>query len=838
MNQINLILLITLLYFTGYTQSNQYLHLDGKDDSVILKDASQYLSGAEGFTMAGWFYTDELRYGQGMLDFRGASEDEFYVIQLGNGVLECRWIPGGDFYEIKTPEFTILPEQWQHLAFVFTGSTIELYIDGELKGSAAAGGVFDDPTVDFSIGQSVISCCDFYFGGGVDEVTLWSKALTTDDLKNIMENELRGNEEGLELYYKFNQGAPGEDNSSIKEAISEVGSPGRNAALSNLALAGATSNFVGELDLGFQAITFPTIPNVLISNDPFEISGEASSGLPVTFTVQEGPATIEGNTITLTGEAGEVIIAASQTGDDTFEPAVDVIQTFQVLDPKKNIANVATRHPLEGAVYISELLPVQLAATASIEYPELFNVAKVYFTIGDETIETKNWGNGHYTAWWQPTDYGEHRIVAFAENNYGATAFDRINIDVLENAENIQATAIEGMVLNGAVSVGEVEAELPSFLGAYDQITATLDIDCSPNGCDPWDRVAHIEAKGHNGEWFEIIRYITSYGIACEHVIDLTDFASILQGKVTFRVKYITFAEGFEYNLYLNYRAGTPEYKYSKVQKLWEDTYDFGNYANLQPVEILTVNHPENAEASKLKLVSTGHGWHGDQTRNNTDNAAEFYEATHNILVNGVPVFEQHNWLDCNPNPDGCNNQNGSWQFPRAGWCPGAIAPWFEYSMTDYISENTIDLNYRFFEDYVDLCHPNHPDCESNRPPQCDCSAGFNPHLIVASRLVSYANQPLEPQEEIIGIDEFLLEGFQLFPNPADEIVMLTLEESYKKATVQIIDNLGKMVWAKHLNNITVNEQIELNLEDLAKGVYLVTIVTDKGKGVEKLVIE
>jgi len=66
--------------------------------------------------MAGWFYTDELRYGQRMLGYRGASENEFYVIMLNNGALECRWLPNDKFYEIATTEFTILPEQWQHLA--------------------------------------------------------------------------------------------------------------------------------------------------------------------------------------------------------------------------------------------------------------------------------------------------------------------------------------------------------------------------------------------------------------------------------------------------------------------------------------------------------------------------------------------------------------------------------------------------------------------------------------------------------------------------------------------------------------------------------------------------
>jgi len=815
MKKIRLIIICLIPYITTFAQSNQYLHFDGKDDSVILPDASQYLVGAEGFTMAAWFYTDELRYGQGMLDFRGASEDEFYVIQLDNGVLECRWLPNGAFYEIKTPQFTILPEQWQHLAFVYTGTT-----------------------VDFSIGESVITCCDFYFGGGVDEVTLWSKALTADDLKNIIENELQGNEEGLELYYKLNQGVPGEDNSSIKEAISEVDAPNRNAMLNNLALTGSTSNFVGELDLGFQAITFPAIPYILISGEPFEISAEASSGLPISFSIESGPAIIEGNVITLTGEEGEVVVVASQAGDDIFEPAIDVVQTFQVLDPQNTLAKVEMRNPLEGEIYVPELSPIQLSAIGSIDYPELFNVERVYFEVGDETIEAKDWGNGHYTAWWQPTDYGDHRIVAKAENNYGAVIFERFTIEVIDKAEDIEAIAIEDMVLNGAVSVGKVEAELPSYMGAFDQITATLDINCPPGGCDPWDRVAQIEAKGHNGEWVEIIRYITPYGISCESTIDLTDFMSILQGKVTFRVTYITFANGFEYNLNLAYRTGTPTYKYSKVQKLWEDTYDFGNYTNLQPVEMQTINHPANAEASKIKLVSTGHGWHGDGTRNNTDNAAEFYEATHNILVNGEATFEQHNWLNCNPNPDACNNQNGSWQFPRAGWCPGAIAPWFDYDMTAYIKEDAVNLNYRFFEDYVDLCHPNHPDCETNTPPQCDCSAGFNPHLIVASSLISFANQPLEARNEMIGIEDFTLAGFQLYPNPTNTTALLTLEESYSNAAIEVINNLGKMVWIKQLSNTSINQQIELNLKDLTKGIYLVKVTTESTKGIRKLVIK
>jgi hypothetical protein len=171
---------------------------------------------------------------------------------------------------------------------------------------------------------------------------------------------------------------------------------------------------------------------------------------------------------------------------------------------------------------------------------------------------------------------------------------------------------------------------------------------------------------------------------------------------------------------------------------VWDEVYPFGDYANLQPVENWNFQFPENSVAATMKLVSTGHGW-GDL---NTGNAAEFYEATHHIWVNGDQAFEQHNWYDCNPNPDGCQPQNGTWFYNRAGWCPGAIAQWFDYNMTPFVAEGDIEMDYVFYENYVDLCHPNHPDCVTGVT--CtDCDDGFNPMLDVACNLVVFAENPI-----------------------------------------------------------------------------------------------
>lgn len=815
-------------------QSNQYLHFDGTNDVVTVEQGGQYLEGATGLTMAGWFWTDQLRYGQGMMGLRdGIANSEFYIIQLDNGILECRFKQGSNLYEFVAPSFTIVPEQWQHVAWVYDGSKVILYIDGNEVGSSAASGTFNSNDVDFTIGQSVLACCDFFYGGGVDELSVWSKGLSQNELQDMMDNELNGDEEGLEMYFKFDQGVPNEDNTSIVELVNEVGDGERNGILTNFALMGNTSNFSGEVQTGFQAITFPQIPNKLISDEPFQLEAFASSGLPVEYEIVSGPASISGDIVTLDGTVGEVVVKASQAGDATYDPAEDLLNTFQVLDPNTFVPQIDPRSPLAGDVYVPSLSPIHLAAIAGINFPELFSVSNVQFEIDGETIPAKDWGNGHYTAWWTPPAYGSHTIAIIANNNYGAAATTNVNITVVEETNDQSTLAVQDVLLNATIASETVEAELPSYQGAFDQITATLEVKCPDGGCGEWDRVASVEAKGHNGQWVEIMRYITPYGTPCAHTIDLTDYMSILQGKIAFRVNCTTFDNGYLYDLTLDYQAGTPEHAYSYVDVIWDQTYDFGNPDNLKPVEAVQIEYPESAVESTLKLVSTGHGW-GD---NNTGNAAEFHEDTHHIWVNGEQTFEQHNWNDCNPNPDGCQPQNGTWFFDRAGWCPGHIAPWFDYDMTPFIDQGQLEMDYIFDEDYVDNCHPNNPNCVSGVT--CpNCNDGFNPHLIVACNLIVFADGPTDETTLVQDQEEFLDETlFSVFPNPTDGIITLSINNQINAERLILYNNIGQQLMEQRLAP-GFGGQITLDISQFAKGMYILQIYTDSGIGSKKIVIE
>ncbi len=808
--------LVCLLYLSIGTiqllaQSNQYLHFDGTDDVVRVDNASQYVTGAEEISMIGWFKNDQLSYGQGMMGLRGegSGSGQMYLIQLDNGKIECRVVTNTGLHQVVAPAGTLKAGVWQHIAWVFDKNKISLYVDGDLIGSNLASGTFYATDRPFAIGKNILPGYNFIYKGGIDEISLWDRAVTQTEIQGIMTDELVGFEEGLQLYYKFDQGTPEGNNAGITELLEISGTAAKHGKLENFALLGSTSNFLGELSSGTQAINFTPIPNKLISDAPFTLAPTTNSGLPVSLEVLSGPATINGNTVTLTGATGEVQIKASQAGDANWDPAPDVTNTFLVLDPAKELVAANFLHPLAGDVHMPSLMPIELAVFAEIDYPELFSVDMVEIEVDGARTELYHNGNGYYAGWWTPTAYGSHELTIRTKNNFGFENTTSAVLNLQEQAVDQSAVATDKVWVSANASSVIVESDLPSHIGAYTQIMGTLTITCPTGGCDPWDRVSSIDVQGKNGKWMEIIRYLTPYGVPCNHSIDLTDFASVLKGKTKFRVNLGTVGNGFLYSLDLDYTAGTAQYPYSKIQNLWNTTYQFGDMANLQPVPERSREFPDNTQAAKIKILATGHGW----GENNTSNAAEFSNNTHHIWVNGQQTFTQNNWLVCDPNPDGCSPQNGTWYFSRAGWCPGSIAPYFDYDMTPYISDD-VSLKYIFDEDYRDLCHPSNPNCVSGVT--CpNCNDGFNPHLITNSFLISFGSSPLG---SLSASSEIEVKDLHVYPNPsAGKFYMDT--EANTITDVVLYNILGEAV---HSASITESGgSTAIDVSHVAAGVYL-----------------
>jgi hypothetical protein len=78
-----------------------------------------------------------------------------------------------------------------------------------------------------------------------------------------------------------------------------------------------------------QSITFGALAERAYSATPFALSATSTSGLPVTFSIVSGPATIDGNNLTMTG-GGLVTVRASQAGNAAYNAAIDVDRSFNV----------------------------------------------------------------------------------------------------------------------------------------------------------------------------------------------------------------------------------------------------------------------------------------------------------------------------------------------------------------------------------------------------------------------------------------------------------------------------------------------------------------------------
>lgn len=310
------------------------LEFDGTDDFVDITSGTALFANLSEFTMCGYVYPTNQNAAWPDFDgFFGIKDElicDFYVAQINGTGVEARITTNTGTYTINPSDLSpVALDEWSHYALVYTGSELELYVNGELDGSVAASGEITYDNLNLHLGKLVFGTNDFYLDGKLDEVTLWSKALTEDEIQQYMCIEEDPSAiSDLTAYYDFNE----EDGFILPDYFENY-----DGNLTNMAGDEWISSEVCES--GFK-ITF-TITDEL-TGDPLEDANVDLDGLVKTtneFGIAEftnyDPGTFA-YTVTKTDyyeTSGEVTVVDEDISEDvSLDPVLYYTVTFNVTE--------------------------------------------------------------------------------------------------------------------------------------------------------------------------------------------------------------------------------------------------------------------------------------------------------------------------------------------------------------------------------------------------------------------------------------------------------------------------------------------------------------------------
>jgi hypothetical protein len=186
------------VYLTGnalqYSGSSQYtsisnLQLSGNTFTVELWVNAETFNGPSDFNISNMI----------------VGGDENFVFRLGDdGVLNNKpqfvVLIGG--HQKLNANSTLDANKWYHLAGVYDGSEMRLYIDGQLDNSRSQSGAIQNTSVMTILGGT--NNDSRMFDGQLDEVRVWNTARSEQEIRENMCKTLTGNESGLLAYYNCN----------------------------------------------------------------------------------------------------------------------------------------------------------------------------------------------------------------------------------------------------------------------------------------------------------------------------------------------------------------------------------------------------------------------------------------------------------------------------------------------------------------------------------------------------------------------------------------------------------------------------------------------------------
>lgn len=171
---------------------------DGTRNFVNLnKTFSEILVNTRTFTIEAWFYTQTKNEQQSIIaDGLGNSslgiylEKPFFAPPEGKLIAAMTYSDG----QIVLPRMDYSASIWNHIVFSDDGTTMECYMNGMLKSATDSSYIEGNIAANLGtrIGINALGTDNYPFNGIIDEVAIYNRALTIDEIQQHYQNGLQG----------------------------------------------------------------------------------------------------------------------------------------------------------------------------------------------------------------------------------------------------------------------------------------------------------------------------------------------------------------------------------------------------------------------------------------------------------------------------------------------------------------------------------------------------------------------------------------------------------------------------------------------------------------------
>ncbi|MBT6515856.1 MAG: T9SS type A sorting domain-containing protein [Crocinitomicaceae bacterium] len=214
-----IVVILFLNYSTVISQSSNSLQFDGLNDHVIVQNDSSLMI-SDSISINAWVNVQG-NHGGGIgnivfkqnlescnfnhIDFRLSSTNNLQLV-----LCEENGCPG-DFV-LLTGNTALQSDQWYFVSGTYDGAQAKVYVDAVLDGNQTKTIYMSPENTPFSIGSNIndgsssLGAETRFFNGYLDDIHLWSKALSIQEIEQYMNCPPNGTEQELVAFWNFEEG--------------------------------------------------------------------------------------------------------------------------------------------------------------------------------------------------------------------------------------------------------------------------------------------------------------------------------------------------------------------------------------------------------------------------------------------------------------------------------------------------------------------------------------------------------------------------------------------------------------------------------------------------------